>query len=262
MELFIQYLVLGAFAGTLAGLLGVGGGLVIVPVLVTILNQQQVTPDIVVHIAIGSSLATIVATSLSSIYAHHKRGAVLWPVFWQLTPGIVIGALIGALLADAMPADILRKVFALFEFAVAAQLLFGRLPSAHRVLPSTLVLSGVGAIIGAVSSVVGIGGGTMTVPFLIWCNTVAQKAVATSAACGLPIAIAGAIGFAFTGWHTPGLPQWSTGYLYWPAIISIVLASSLFAPVGAHIAHKLPAAKLKKMFGLFLVMLGLKMLLY
>lgn len=261
METLILYLLLGALAGTLAGLLGVGGGLVIVPVLVFVFHGQGFAEAVTVHLAVGTSLATIVFTSISSVRAHHKRGAVLWPVVKRLTPGIVAGSLVGAAVADALPATALRTVFGVFELVVAAEMAFGRKPAPHRQLPGASGMFAAGGVIGGVSAIIGIGGGTLTVPFLTWSNVAMRNAVATSAACGLPIAVAGAVGFAATGWNEPGLPAWSTGYVYWPALIVVALATVVFAPLGARLAHTLPAAALKRFFALFLAFLGVRMLL-
>jgi uncharacterized membrane protein YfcA len=253
------YLLLGAFAGTIAGLLGVGGGLIIVPVLVYVFTRQHIDPSIMVHLAVGTSLATIVFTSISSVRAHHRRGAVRWDVFWKLTPGIVMGALLGSLVADWMPAHILRRFFAIFEWLVAMQMLFGFRPKPGRDLPATPGMLGVGGVIGGISSIVGIGGGTMTVPYLVWCNLRMQAAVATSSACSLPIAVAGAAGFVLTGWMSPGLPSLSLGFVYLPAFVGIILTSVLFAPVGAWLAHRLPANTLRIFFAIFLSVLGIYM---
>lgn len=254
------YLLLGAFAGTLAGLLGVGGGLVIVPVLVIIFQQQGFSSQVLVHLAIGTSLATIIFTSISSVWAHHRRGAVIWPAFWQMMPGIVIGALLGAVIADLLPSTGLRTFFGVFELMVAVQMGLNLKPDAHRQLPSRWGMGVAGGVIGTISAIVGIGGGTMTVPFLVWCNVAMRNAVATSAACGLPIAIGGALGFVATGWKLPGLPPASSGYLFWPAFGGIVLASVVFAPLGAKMAHALPGAILKRIFALFIAVLGIRML--
>jgi uncharacterized membrane protein YfcA len=217
------YLTLGLFAGVMAGLLGVGGGLIIVPALAWILHHQQVDDAIVMHLAIGTSLATIVVTSISSVRAHHRRGAVLWPIFWRLTPGIIVGAWLGAAIADALPSAVLSKVFAVFVLTVAAQMGFGAKPAPHRELPGTTGMLTAGGVIGAVSAIVGIGGGSLTVPFLTWCNTAIRQAVATSSACGLPIALAGALGFVVTGLNATGRPDWSLGYVYGPALVGITL---------------------------------------
>jgi uncharacterized membrane protein YfcA len=260
MELIILYLGLGVFAGLVAGLFGVGGGLVIVPALTFLFQSYGIADSSYVHLAIGTSLATIVVTSLSSMRAHHRHGAVQWDVFRQLTPGIVVGALVGAVVANFLPTATLRIVFAVFELAVAVQIGFNLMASPHRRLPAPKAMGAVGAGVGLVSSVVGIGGGTMTVPFLVWCNVSIRKAVATSSACGLPISIAGATGFVFTGWGEPTLPPGSTGYLYWPAFAGIAAASVVFAPLGARLAHTLPVAVLQRVFAVFLAILGLRML--
>lgn len=262
METLLLYLAVGAFAGTLAGLFGVGGGLVIVPVLVFIFRGQGINEAIIIHLAVGTSLATIVFTAISSVRAHHKRGAVRWDVVRRLTPGIVVGALVGAAIADAMPASMLRIFFAVFELTVAALLWWNRQPAAHRGLPGIVGMGGAGVVIGAVSSIVGIGGGTLTVPFLTWCNVHMRNAVATSSACGLPIALAGALGFVVMGWNEAQLPKLSTGYIYWPAFAGIGIASVMFAPLGAKLAHALPVASLRKLFALLLAALGVRMLLY
>ena len=255
------YLTLGLFAGVMAGLLGVGGGLIIVPTLAWIFHHQQVDDAIVMHLAIGTSLATIVVTSISSVRAHHRRGAVLWPIFWRLTPGIVVGAWLGAAIADALPSAVLSKVFAVFVLTVAAQMGFGAKPAPHRELPGTTGMLTAGGVIGAVSAIVGIGGGSLTVPFLTWCNIAIRQAVATSSACGLPIALAGALGFVVTGLNAAGRPDWSLGYVYGPALVGITLTSMLSAPLGAKLAHTLPTEMLKKVFAAFLTLVGVKMLL-
>jgi uncharacterized membrane protein YfcA len=205
-------------------------------------------------------LETIVVTSISSVYAHHQRGAVLWPVFWRLAPGIVVGALIGAKIADVLPSEVLQRVFAIFVLSVSAQMGFGVKPAAHRGLPGSSGMTTAGGVIGSVSAIVGIGGGSLTVPFLSWCNIAIRNAVATSAACGLPIAVAGALGFIVTGRSNVDLPPWSVGYVYGPALLGIVSASILAAPFGAKLAHTLPTHALKKVFAVFLAVVGLNML--
>ena len=259
-ELFI-YLLVGALAGTLAGLLGVGGGLIIVPAIAAVLAQQAVPHAMVMQIALGTSLATIVLTAISSIRAHHARGAVLWPTVWRLTPGIVIGAWIGAWVAHGLDGDVLRIIFGLFALGVALQLAVGAAPAAHRQLPGNAATGVAGGTIGFISAIVGIGGGTLTVPFLTWCNVPMRNAVATSAACGLPIALAGTLGFIWNGWTVAGRPEPSVGYIYLPAFAGVAVASILFAPYGARLAHTLPAARLKRIFALLLAVIGARMLL-
>jgi uncharacterized membrane protein YfcA len=194
------------------------------------------------------------------VYAHHRRGAVQWHSVRRLAPGIIIGAWLGAALADRLPGIQLRTVFGVFELLVALQMGVGFRAVAQRQLPGWPGMGLAGGVIGAVSAVVGVGGGTMTVPFLQWCNVPMRQAVATSAACGVPIALAGAAGFIVSGWGEALLPRLSSGYIYWPAFGGIVLASVLMAPLGARLAHSLPAAQLKRIFSLFLALLGLRML--
>lgn len=256
----VIFLLLGAGAGLVAGLLGVGGGLVIVPVLVSVFSGGIVHPELVMHVAIGTSLATIVLTSLSSVYAHHRHGAVIWPIMGWLAPGIVFGALLGSYIADITSSKALMIVFGCFELLIALQMISGFKPEPSRMVPVRAALMPVGVGIGVISAILGIGGGTMTVPFLVWCNTPMQKAVATSAAAGVPIAIAGTIGYVLMGYGDVRLPQWSSGYIYWPALISIAAASLLFAPLGAILTHRLPTQRLKILFALILVALGIWML--
>jgi len=261
MEALVLYLLLGAFAGTIAGLLGVGGGLVIVPALAFLYADQGMPAALVMHMAVGTSLATIVVTSLSAIRAHHRYGAVHWELFWHLTPGIVVGAFLGAWAADLLPGEALRIVFGLFELGVALQMGLSAQAAPQRRAPGRPGMTLVGAVIGAVSAIVGIGGGSMTVPFLTWCNVSVRNAVATSSACGLPIAVAGAAGFIIAGWNESALPQWSSGYVYWPAFAGVVAASVVFAPLGAFLGHTVPVPVLRRFFAVFLAVVGLRMLL-
>ena len=260
METLLIYLLVGAFVGLIAGLLGVGGGLIIVPVLVFVFQGQSVSSDVIVHLAIGTSLATIAVTSISAMRAHHRHGAVQWPVFRRLAPGIVVGALLGAVIADFLPTKAMRLWFGIFELVVAAQIGFNLMVAPRGRLPGALGTNIAGVVIGAVSAALGIGGGTLTTPFLVWCSFSLRQAVATSSACGLPIALAGAAGFVATGWNEPGLPAWSSGYLYWPAFAGIVISSLLFAPLGAKLTHTLPVSVLRRFFAVFLAVLGLRML--
>ncbi len=258
-ENFLLYLLLGAFAGTTAGLLGLGGGLIIVPALVFIFNRQGMPAEFIMHLAIGTSLASISITSISSVVAHHLKGAVLWDSFLFMAPGIMAGALIGAVIADYTPAGILGPIFGVFELAVGFYLLFGKDPSPKAVLPGRKGLVTAGGAIGVVSAMLGIGGGSMTVPFFVWRNVNMRRAVATSSACGIVISISGGAGFIFTGWDRVQIP-WTTGFVYWPGLVSIAVASMLFAPLGAKLAHTVPLGMLKKLFGMLLLGLGIKMI--
>ncbi len=258
---FVLLLLLGAVVGLLAGLLGIGGGLIIVPVLTGFLSLQDVAEAHAIKLAIGTSLATIVLTSLASIRAHHRYHAVMWPAFARLAPGILVGALGGGLLAGALPGALLQRIFSVFVLLMAAQLLLNLRPRAAGGLPGWGGVALAGTVIGAVSALVGIGGGAMTVPFLIWCSASTRQAVATSAACGLPIALAGSVGFAISGLGVVGLPDFCVGYLYLPALVNITLASVWVAPLGARLAHRLPMRVLRQFFAVFLLILGVNMLL-
>jgi len=259
MEL-VTYIWLGVVAGLLAGLLGVGGGIVIVPMLTFTFALQHLPQEHIQHLALGTSLATIVFTSVSSLRAHHTRGAVNWPVVRQITPGILIGTIFGSWVAARLSGSFLKGFFVLFTFFVAWQMLSNKLPKASRQVPGRIGLFGTGTFIGCISSLVGIGGGSMSVPFLIWCNLHARIAIGTSAAIGFPIAFSGALGFLANGWHAPGLPSYSIGFIYLPALAGIATTSYLTAPFGAKLAHNLPVSKLKKGFAILLIATGIKML--
>jgi len=257
----LNLILMGGLAGVMAGLLGIGGGALIVPMLAIVFEGQGVNPNIIMQLALGTSLATIVFTAISSVMAHHRRGAVNWSVFRQIAPGIVAGALIGSAIADALANRTLRILFVLFMFGVAAQMARGTMTvSPHARLPGRVGMSLVGGIIGIASALFGIGGGSMSVPFMTWCGVPAKRAVATSAAIGLPISLGGTVGYIVTGWHVPGLPPWSVGYVVLPAFASIVVASALAAPLGARLAHRLSDVVLRRIFALFVTLLALNML--
>ena len=201
----LMLVVMGGVAGMMAGLLGIGGGALIVPVIVIVLEGQGVNPNIIMHSALGTSLATIVFTAISSIIAHHRRRAVEWSIFRRIAPGIIVGTLLGSVVADALSSHALKVMFVVFMFAVAVQMSRGTMTTeAHaRHLPGRVGMSIAGGIIGIASALFGIGGGSMSVPFMTWCGVAAKRAVATSAAIGLPIAVSGAVGFIVAGWNAP-----------------------------------------------------------
>jgi len=260
MSAWLLYLGLGAFAGLLAGLLGVGGGLVIVPMLTFIFIAQQMPAEHLLHLALGTSLASIMFTSVSSLRAHHLRGAVDWSVVRRITPGIMAGTFFGSWVAAQLSTGFLKAFFVVFLYFVAVQLLLDIRPHPHRQLPGPASLFGVGGLIGGISSLVGIGGGSMSVPFLIWCNTALRTAIGTSAAIGFPIALAGAAGYVINGLSAT-LPPYTLGFVYLPALLGVSAASMLTAPLGARMAHSLPIGGLKKIFALLLIVMGTKMLL-
>lgn len=256
----LSYLILGAFTGFMAGLFGIGGGGIMVPVLTLLFVAQGFEQSLVVHLALGTSMAAIVPTALASLRAHHHHGAVLWRAVRGLAPGVVLGTFAATFIAAYLSAQPLALIFSCFMAVVAGQMLLGRKPPPTRQLPSAPGLFAVGGGIGAVSALVAIGGGTMTVPFLAWCNVRIQVAIGTSAAVGLPIAVAGALGYMLNGWGTGNLPPFTLGFVYWPAVLAMAVVSLFTAPLGAALAHRLPVATLKKLFALLVIMLALQML--
>lgn len=261
MEFWLLYLVTGVIAGFLAGLLGIGGGLVIVPVLAFIFTAQHFPAGQVMHLALGTSLASILFTSVSSLRAHHTHDAVNWQVVRDITPGIIAGTLGGTVVAAQLSTAFLKAFFVVFLYYVATQMIMNIKPKPSRELPGAMGLFSAGSVIGAVSSLVGIGGGTLSVPFMTWCNVRLHQAVGTSAAIGFPIAAAGAAGYIANGWMRDALPAHSLGFVYLPALAGLVAASVLTAPLGARLAHRLPVARLKRFFALLLYALGTRMLL-
>lgn len=255
------FLALGAFSGVFAGMLGIGGGLVLVPALTLMFGiQNQFLVSETLHMALGTSMASIIFTALASIRTHHLHGAVRWDIFKTITPGILFGTGLGTLFAASVPARPLAIFFTFFVCVVALQMALNLKPKPTRELPGSVGVLGVGLGIGVLSSLVAIGGGSLTVPFLTWCNVKVQHAIGTSAAVGLPIAIGGTIGYIFNGWGKADLPSGSLGYVYLPALVILVAATMLTAPYGARLAHRLPVATLKRIFAGILVLLAAKML--
>jgi len=254
------YLALGAFAGIFAGMLGIGGGLTLVPALALMFAAQDVfPPGEVLHMALGTSMASIIFTAIASLRTHHNHGAVDWAVVRTITPGILAGTGIGTLFAASIPTRPLAILFTCFVCVIAVQMMLNLKPKPSRTLPGQTGLLGVGGMIGGISSVVAIGGGSLTVPFLSWCNVPMQQAIGTSAAIGLPIAIGGSIGYIFNGMQVSDLPWGSAGFVYLVALPPLILGSMSTAPYGARLAHRLPVATLKRIFAGLLIVLALKM---
>lgn len=257
---WLAYPLLGIFAGFVAGLFGVGGGLTIVPLLFMVYTAQGFPIEHSMHLALGTSMATIMFTSVASTRAHHEHGAVRWDIVKRFAPGLVIGTLAGSLFAGLIPTRPLAMIFTVIVYYAGIQMMLDFKPKPHRQLPGALGMAGTGLAIGGVSSLVAAGGGFLTIPFMVFCNVVIHQAVGTSAALGFPIAVAGTVGYLMSGLKASGLPEYSLGFIYMPGFIGVVAISFMMAPVGAGIAHKLPVKQLKRGFGVFLAVLATKML--
>ena len=255
-QLIVELALLGLCTGFLAGLMGIGGGMVMVPFVTFILGAKGFPADVILKMAVATSLATICFTSITSVRAHHKRGAVLWPVVARLAPGILLGSALGAQVAVALPGRTLSILFALFVAFSATQMFLDRKPLPSRTLPDTPGMLAVGGTIGVVSSLVGAGGAFISVPFMQWCNVRIHNAVATSAALGFPVALAGTLSYAWAGRDLPQMPPGSLGYLYLPGLLVISLASMSMAPLGARTAHRMDIRPLKRVFALLLYCLA------
>jgi uncharacterized membrane protein YfcA len=259
--LIAELAVLGIVTGFLAGLLGIGGGMLMVPFITIIMGQRGVPADLAVKMAIATSMATIVFTSVSSVRAHHRRGAVRWDIVKRLSPGIVIGSLVGSLGVFALlNGTALAIFFALFVGFSATQMFLDKKPEPSRQMPGTGGQLAMGSAIGFVSGLVGAGGGFISVPFMTWCNVAIHSAVATSAALGFPIAVANVVGYVAAGQSVQGLPAGAVGYIWLPALAVIAACSVFTAPLGAKAAHRLPVKKLKRVFASILYVLAAYML--
>lgn len=263
--IYFWFVVAGAFAGVCAGLFGVGGGLIIVPALVWILTAYGMPADVVTHVAVGTALATIILTSISSMSAHHKRGGVRWDIFKNMAKGLVLGSLVGAWVATLIDGKALQAVIGGGAVLMAVKMLFfPNKENTDKPLPKDYAQSAVGVVIGVLSAIFGIGGGSLTVPYLSHSGVPMKQAVGTSAACGLPIAIAGALGFMWFGWgHVANLGEPVSGligFVHLPAFVAISVASFITAKLGAKIAHKMPASTLKKAFACLLIVVGCQLL--
>jgi uncharacterized membrane protein YfcA len=257
---WLLYPLLGVVTGFFAGLLGIGGGTVMVPLLVMLFAAQGLGGGEVMHMALGTSMAVILFTAIASVRTHHRHQAVKWRIVAAMTPGILLGTLLGAHLASLVSSTALAFLFVVFIFYVSAQMLAGFTPKASRSMPGAwgTALAGVG--IGAFSCLVAIGGGALSVPFMLWCNVRAQHAIGTSAAIGFPLAVGGAAGYVFNGWQNAALPPYSLGFVYLPAVAGMAVASMLTAPWGATLTHKLPVKRLRQIFAAVLLLLALLML--
>lgn len=255
----LGYLLLGAIAGLIAGVFGLGGGIIIVPTLIFTFSYLDFPPEVLTHLAVGTSLTTILFTSLSAIYVHYRKSAIDWSLALKLSLGMLFGGVIGAYLAEFMSGAVLQRIFAFYCVTVALQMWFAWSPKAILTLPSRFGCTLLGGVIGTLSGLFGIGGGSLVVPVLTLYRVRITKAIATSAVTGFPIALSGATGYIIMGWNNPALPENSFGYLYWPAMLGIILSSTIFAKFGALLAHRMEPRKLKKLFALLLIFIAIKL---
>ncbi|MGH8765591.1 MAG: sulfite exporter TauE/SafE family protein [Burkholderiales bacterium] len=260
MEWWWIYLAIGLSVGFLAGLFGIGGGMVMVPLLLFVFTAKGFPEQHLMHLSLATSMATIVFTSISSVRAHHKHGAVDWSVAKAMAPGIVIGALTATLITGFIPTKSLAIAFAIFMFYASLQMFREVKPVASRQLPGAAGLFGVGAGIGALSSVLAAGGAFLSIPFLVRCNVSLKRAIGTAAANGFPIAVAGTAGYILNGQRAEGLPEGSLGFVYLPALAIVVAASMPMAPLGAKLAHRLPVKRLRIVLALMLLAIAVRML--
>jgi uncharacterized protein len=250
-EVFMASLVLGAVAGLSAGLFGIGGGL---------FSHYGIAADLVMIMSVATSLATIICTSIASVWSHHRLGAVVWAKVFQLVPGIIVGSVLGAIVAEQMPKSTLRVVFIVYLLYAAISMARGNKPAPGRAASSKCIDAIAGVITGSMSAIIGIGGGTLIVPFLVYFQMPIRNAVAVASACGLPIAMASTVSYAVLGWSVLQLPAWSVGYVYLPAFFGIALTSVLTAPIGAKLVNRIPALQLKRYFSIVLFIMVVKLL--
>ena len=253
----LMLMLCGSISGFLAGLLGIGGGMILVPFMILVFNHLGFNQEVIVHMAIATGMATILFTTSSAIWAHHKHGSIDWKLVASLSPGMIFGGLIGGSeLFEALKTSWLSLFFAIFIVYTSIQMLLNKKPTAGRDLPGVIGLFSFGTFAGALASLVGAGGAFITVPFMLWCNVKPHTAMATSSGLGLPIAMAATIGYMYGSWGNPNLPSGSLGFVYLPAVACIVMVSIFTAPYGAKMARKLNVAQLKRVFGILLFFLA------
>lgn len=258
--LLVAYLLLGIFTGLMSGLLGVGGGLVVVPGLVWLFGYANFPPAYIMHFAVGTSLAAMIMTTLRAILAHRQYHIEFWPVFHRLAPGIVIGVIAGVVLGHYLHSHVLEIIFGISALAIALDMFFLRKINAQRHLPGVAGITIVSIILGALSGLLGIGGGTFVIPFLTYCNVTMRVAMVVSLVTGLTVSIVGTLVVMLTGGVGHFTLPWSTGFVYWPAWICLVIGSLSFVPVGVALAYRLPVSVLQRFFALFLLFVGIRLL--
>ena len=256
---FAAYAVCGAIVGFLAGLLGIGGGMTLVPILSALFVAQHFTPDHTVHLALGTAMASIVFTSSASVREHHRHGAVDWQIVKRMVPGMLLGALLSTVASGWIPQRALALAFAVIVYAGATQIFLGTKPAAQAAMPGPVAVFSVGTVIGVIAGLVSAGGTFLTVPFMLYCGVRMHTAIGTGAAIGIPVAVIGTVGYIISGWRIDQLPPWSAGFVYLPALALLVAASIITAPMGARAAHKLPVQTLRRVFACLLYALATKM---
>jgi uncharacterized membrane protein YfcA len=256
----LAYACAGAIVGVLAGLLGIGGGMTLVPILAGLFSAQQFAPDHVVHLALATSMASIIFTSSASVREHRRLGGVDFGIVRRMAPGLVAGSLLATVASVWISQRWLALLFALIVYAGATQILLNRRPTATRTMPSTLPLFAVGSAIGIVCGLVSAGGAFLTVPFMLWCGVPMRTAIGTAAMIGIPVAVVGTVGYILSGWQVPHLPTPALGFIYLPALAALVGASVLTAPFGARLAHRLPVLVIRRIFACLLYVLATRML--
>ena len=260
MEWWLGYLGTGAAVGFFSGLLGIGGGAIMVPLLVMLFGAQGLPPDHLLHVAVATAMATVLFNSIASARAHHALGSIRTDLALRITPGIIAGGLVGSGLTAFIPRAAFAALFTAVIYVAATNILLGRQPKATRQPPGALGMFLVGFIISAISALGALGGAFITVPFLMFCNVPMLQAIGTAAAVGFPIGLSGTIGFVLTGWNASGVPGPNLGYVYLPALAGILFASLLTAPLGARVAHALPTRRLKQIFAVVLYLMATRML--
>lgn len=259
MEWWLGYLAIGVFVGFFGGMLGIGGGAIMVPLLVMMFEARGFPREHCIHFAVGTAMSTILFTSVSSVRAHAKRGTVRWDIARAITPGILAGGLAGVAMAGSLSTFALAASFTVIVYGAAFHILLDRAPKSTRSLPGPAGLFGAGFAISALSALVAMGGAFMTVPLLVWCNVKIREAIGSAAFAGFPIAAIGTAGYVFIGRHVQGPPDWTLGYVYLPAMLGISLSSVLMAPAGAYASHQLPTRVLRRIYGALLLLLATKM---
>lgn len=261
MEWWLAYLAVGAAAGFFAGMFGIGGGAIIVPLLVFLFEAQGLPKTHILHLAVGTGMATILFTSVASVRAHAARGAIRWDIAWKMTPGVVAGGLVGSGMTKFIPVSVFAALFALVIIIAGTNLLLDLNPRPSRRPPGWVGMLFAGFIISALSAVAAVGGAFLSVPFMLWCNVPLLTAIGTASAIGFPIALSGTIGFVAAGLRETVLPPYSLGFVFLPALAGIVIASVLTAPLGARTAHRLPTKWLKRICALLFYAIATRMLL-